>query len=459
MKSLDQPSRATLRNYGVRFGGYHIYFPALLKPAPRTLAVQLWMLKHGDGEAKGVDELAHLAASGRTSIPVDTGVAKSLYRTVGYRVCGGRAVRVDILERLADLIRPALAWRPNSPAPRPAGALDGSGFVVTGSMTSLVGSSGEDFASILRSLGYRMETRPKPPERVPVQPATSVDAGTSAGAAGEPATGDAAVDQETPDGAAVAEQSATTLAPDGDTATEPVETAAIGEEAPAEVEAPQESVPEAPAEATPVTDAAASAPRVEAPLAADSADSPAEAATPEAADAPPAMIEVWRPGRMDRGPDQRRKRHQGARDQRRGASPPQQGLPAQPQEPGQVQVAQAGDARTNEIPGRGREQRGEQRPERGGGRDGQERRKSQGGHSRSGQPHSGQPHSGQPHSGQPHSGKPPRRRDERRPNVRSEGDRQPPPRREPREKLPDPNSPFAKLLALKEQLESAKDRR
>jgi ATP-dependent RNA helicase SUPV3L1/SUV3 len=454
MKSLDQPSRATLRNYGVRFGGYHIYFPALLKPAPRTLAVQLWMLKHGDGEAKGVDELAHLAASGRTSIPVDTGVAKSLYRTVGYRVCGGRAVRVDILERLADLIRPALAWRPNSPAPRPAGALDGSGFVVTGSMTSLVGSSGEDFASILRSLGYRMETRPKPPEPVPVQPAASADAGTSAGAAREPATGDAAVDQETPDGAAVAEQSATTLAPDGDTATEPVETAAIAEDAPAEVEAPQESVPESPAEATPVTDVAASAPPVEAPLAADSADTPAEAATPEAADAPPATIEVWRPGRMDRGPDQRRKRHQGARDQRRGASPPQQALPAQPQEPGQVQVAQAGDARSNEIPGRGREQRGEQRPERAGGRDGQERRKSQGGHSRS-----GQPHSGQHHSGQPHSGKPPRRRDERRPNVRSEGDWQPPPRREPREKLPDPNSPFAKLLALKEQLESAKDRR
>ena len=36
---------------------------------------------------------------------------KQLYRTIGYRVCGERAVRVDILERLADLIRPALAWR------------------------------------------------------------------------------------------------------------------------------------------------------------------------------------------------------------------------------------------------------------------------------------------------------------------------------------------------------------
>ena len=27
MKDLDQPSRATLRKYGVRFGAYHIYFP------------------------------------------------------------------------------------------------------------------------------------------------------------------------------------------------------------------------------------------------------------------------------------------------------------------------------------------------------------------------------------------------------------------------------------------------
>ena len=41
VKSLDQPARATLRKYGVRFGAYHIYVPALLKPAPRVLATQL----------------------------------------------------------------------------------------------------------------------------------------------------------------------------------------------------------------------------------------------------------------------------------------------------------------------------------------------------------------------------------------------------------------------------------
>ena len=46
VKALDQPARASLRKYGVRFGAYHIYVPALLKPAPRALATQLYALKH-----------------------------------------------------------------------------------------------------------------------------------------------------------------------------------------------------------------------------------------------------------------------------------------------------------------------------------------------------------------------------------------------------------------------------
>ena len=79
-------------------------------------------------------------------------------------MCGERAVRVDILERLADLIRPALAWREGAPGTKPPGAVAGGGFTVVNAMTSLIGASGEDFASILRSLGYRMERRPKPPE-------------------------------------------------------------------------------------------------------------------------------------------------------------------------------------------------------------------------------------------------------------------------------------------------------
>ena len=120
------------------------------------------------GPQEGLDDLQRLAASGRTSFAADKDIQRALYRTIGYRVCAERAVRVDILERLADLIRPALAWRPNSAGVKPAGAFEGVGFTVTQAMTSLTGSSGEDFASILRALGYRMEKRPKPPEPVPV---------------------------------------------------------------------------------------------------------------------------------------------------------------------------------------------------------------------------------------------------------------------------------------------------
>ena len=145
-------------------------------PAPRTLAAQLWALRNGGLDQRGLDEIAHLAGSGRTSIKVDPEIAKGLYRAAGFRVCGERAVRVDILERLADLIRPAIAYRPGTTAGEPPlGAADGEGFVGTVGMTSLVGCSGEDFASILRSLGYVSETRPGPAITVPLVPAASTE--------------------------------------------------------------------------------------------------------------------------------------------------------------------------------------------------------------------------------------------------------------------------------------------
>ena len=75
----------------------------------------------------------------------------------GFRVLGKRAVRIDILERLADLIRPALAWKPGH-GPRPVGAYDGSQFVVTPAMLSILGATPDDMTEILRGLGYRSDT-------------------------------------------------------------------------------------------------------------------------------------------------------------------------------------------------------------------------------------------------------------------------------------------------------------
>src|SRR5271165_3538382 len=136
----------------------------MLKPAARSLSSLLWALQQ-DVDLSALSGAQHLAASGRTSFPVDKALPRDAYRVLGFRQCGERAVRVDILERLADLIRPALAWREGALGTKPAGAFDGRGFVVTQAMTSLTGSAGEDFASILRALGYRMERRAPPPPK------------------------------------------------------------------------------------------------------------------------------------------------------------------------------------------------------------------------------------------------------------------------------------------------------
>ncbi|MEX0590138.1 MAG: helicase-related protein, partial [Xanthobacteraceae bacterium] len=246
VKGLDQATRATLRKYGVRFGAYHIYLPALLKPAPRTLGLHLWALKNGGLDQKGLDNLPALAASGRTSIPIDQEISKPLYRMVGYRVCGNRAIRVDILERLADLVRPALSWRPGAPGEKPAGAFDGRGFTVTVGMTSLAGCSGDDFASILRSLGYRLDRRPPLPPQAPAPPAQA----------------DAAA------------ETAPALAPD----------------VPAAIESPDP--------APPVETASVEAAPIELGLGGlDPADPVAPAV--QAAPAEPVLVDVWRPGRPE----------------------------------------------------------------------------------------------------------------------------------------------------------------
>ncbi|MDP1732311.1 MAG: helicase-related protein [Devosia sp.] len=162
VKGLDQDVRAKMRKLGVKFGAYHIYVPASLKPAPRELAIILFALKHGGVRQPGVAELPRIVLSGRTSFLIDPEINPRLYEVAGFKVAGRRAVRVDILERLADIIRPLIALDPQRhQGDLPAGAAEGNGFRVTVEMTSLLGTAGEDFASILTSLGYRVRRTPK----------------------------------------------------------------------------------------------------------------------------------------------------------------------------------------------------------------------------------------------------------------------------------------------------------
>ncbi len=406
VKGLDQPARATLRKYGVRFGAYHIYLPILLKPAPRALATQLWALKHESPDAKGVGDLLHLAASGRTSIPVNNETPKALYRTSGYRICGERAVRVDILERLADLIRPALSWREGM-RPKPDGAFDGRSFMVTGAMTSLTGASGEDFASILRSLGYRMDRKPTAElaETKPVE------------AQGAPAEAQTMAEAPAPAEAASAPESSISVLPDAELMPQAGET-------PAEA---------APAETAPVEAAAAklaSAPGTAPPaIAADGAEA-GQLAAPGPAEPP--LIEVWRlAGRAERKPHRPRRPYREkkvAKSTKAGeaaAAPAQAAAPAAEGE-GQKQSRREREQRPDRQAGRDRHERREL-AER------QRERADRWDHARRDRPR--------------------RKRDDGPDRAEREQYYAKPYGSGGSRKEPDPNSPFAKLAALRQQLE------
>ncbi len=155
IKALAQDDRAELRKQGVRFGAYYIFVPSLLKPAARNLALQLWSVQAPGDDTELLRTLGSVASSGRTSLPLDNGISKDGYRVAGYRPCGERIVRVDVAERLAGMIRAAIAGETTESANGRPGHRAAKGFVVSGEMTSLTGCSGELFASILRSMGFR----------------------------------------------------------------------------------------------------------------------------------------------------------------------------------------------------------------------------------------------------------------------------------------------------------------
>ena len=136
VKALDQEARGALRKHGVRFGQYTVFQPLLLKPAPTRLRLVLWSLAHG------AKEFPESPPPGLVTIPNVPGVPHAHYTLSGYHPSGARAIRIDMLERLADLLR----------------AKDSrAGFEATPDMLSITGMTLEQFTDLMTGLGYRAE--------------------------------------------------------------------------------------------------------------------------------------------------------------------------------------------------------------------------------------------------------------------------------------------------------------
>ena len=77
----------------------------------------LWVLKHGAEHGLDIAAMPELPRPGLTSLPANAATPDAFYRVAGFHVCGPRAVRVDMLERLGGPDPPAahLAARSRQP--------------------------------------------------------------------------------------------------------------------------------------------------------------------------------------------------------------------------------------------------------------------------------------------------------------------------------------------------------
>ncbi|WP_207186470.1 helicase-related protein [Rhodothalassium salexigens] len=242
LRQIDQEHRRGLRRFAIRIGATSLYQTATLKPHAVELRLMLWALWEGK------QGLPAQPTPGLVTIPIDPQAPRAFYRIAGFRVAGDHAVRIDMLERLADAVRP-LGQKSQQ-------------FEVSPEIMGLVGCSGDDFAEVMRVLGYGHEKQVLTLEEV----------------AAERAAAEAAAEAEQAQAQAVEAQSgeaqAGAQASGGDTA--------AGDQAPAS-EAPAGGTPEATPEAGAEADA-----KTGQEMAGDAAPDAGAQPAPETADAAPA---------------------------------------------------------------------------------------------------------------------------------------------------------------------------
>ena len=137
LRETTDSDKPLLAKAGLRVGTETVYLPDMLKPAPISLRVLLWCLYNQTFPDCGPPP------EGRVSITLPEGaddVDAGFWMAAGYRRLGPRIMRVDMVERVAALVR--------------AAAREGI-FEITDDMLSLAGVGRDDMALMLVDLGCR----------------------------------------------------------------------------------------------------------------------------------------------------------------------------------------------------------------------------------------------------------------------------------------------------------------
>ncbi|MGE5505437.1 MAG: helicase-related protein [Actinomycetota bacterium] len=152
--ALSDDDRRELARLGIRLGVETVFQPALLKPAAQQLRALLWGVWSGRPHPR--------PPAGKVSVAAEA--EAEFYAAVGYRVLGGRAVRVDMLERFAAEARRLARTGAFQPPPQ---------------LMSLLGCKPDEAAAVLEGLGFRRHgdafqaARRPPPRRPPPDRADS----------------------------------------------------------------------------------------------------------------------------------------------------------------------------------------------------------------------------------------------------------------------------------------------
>ena len=146
----EEPARRVLRRYGVEFGRRSIFMPKLLKPVAAARLALLW------GMWRKIDRLPSPPAAGLTSFEIETPYSSGYLAAAGFRAFGGRAIRLDMLQRLEEELSSAAARGLDAEAVSPK-------------LMSLLGCDERALNSVLSALSWQRiavaSTEPNGPER------------------------------------------------------------------------------------------------------------------------------------------------------------------------------------------------------------------------------------------------------------------------------------------------------